>query len=340
MNHSAQLPVPEGAKLVLSGLEVTFETPGGPLRVVDDVGFRVDAGRTLALVGESGSGKSVTGLALARLLPGVSRPRVAGSAHFRRRDGSTIDLLAAGGRDLAGLRGAEIAMVFQDPTASLNPVFTVGRQLAETLVRHEGLSGAALPARVIELLDHVGIADARARARAWPHQLSGGMRQRVMIAMAIACRPGLLVADEPTTALDVTIEAQIIDLLARLQSEFSMAVIFVSHNLALVSEIADRVVVLYAGQVVEEGPAAQVIGAPRHPYTRALIDCLPRSGVRASDLEPIPGSVPSPDRRPHGCRFAPRCRFARPDCVTEPPELVATGGDHRSRCRYWTDLVR
>ena len=238
---------------------------------------------------------------------------------------------------MAELRGRDIAMIFQDPMSSLNPVFSVGEQIAESIRIHHRATRQEARARAIDLLRQVGITDPESRVDAYPHQLSGGMRQRVMIAIALACDPKLLIADEPTTALDVTIQAQIIALLKALQRERNMAMIFVTHDLKLVEEIADQVAVMYASQIVEQGPTTEILARPRHPYTRALLDCTPH-GARYRRLSPIPGSLPNPIAPPQGCRFHPRCRFAKEKCVQTDPLLESVSADHVTRCIRWDEI--
>ncbi len=316
--------------LDVSGLTVEIETPLGAIRPVDDVSLRVRAGETLALVGESGSGKSLTATSVIGLLPPAARP-VAGAAWFGERD-----LLRLPEPELRRLRGGAIAMVFQDPMSSLNPVHRVGDQVIEAIQAHQQVSAADARGRALDLFRRVGIADPERRLRAFPHELSGGMRQRVMIAMAIANRPSLLIADEPTTALDVTVQAQILDLLAELKRETGTALIFITHSLAVVAEIADRVTVMYAGQVVEEGAVAAVFDTPLHPYTKALL-----AAVHEADSAPvgIPGVVPQPHAFPAGCRFAPRCPHVLSACTAAPPPLDEAGEERRVRCIRWTELA-
>jgi peptide/nickel transport system permease protein len=323
------LPPPRsGAVLEVQGLSVAIETPRGTVRPVQDVSFAVEPGRTLAIVGESGSGKSLTALALMGLLPPAARV-AEGAAWF---DGS--DLLRLPEHAMRRLRGGPIAMVFQDPMSSLNPVHRVGDQVAEAIRAHRPLPAGRARAEAVALLRRVGIADPERRARAFPHELSGGMRQRVMIAMAIANGPRLLIADEPTTALDVTVQAQILDLLADLRRETGMGLVFITHSLAVVAEIADEVVVMYAAQVVERGPVAAVFDDPRHPYTRALLAAVPE-GEDAP--QGIPGVVPQPHLFPAGCRFAPRCPRAAPACEAAPPPLEPIAPDHAVRCIRWAE---
>jgi peptide/nickel transport system permease protein len=284
----------------------------------------------MAIVGESGSGKSVTATALMGLLPPAARP-VAGAAWLGDRDLLRLDEPA-----LRALRGGAMAMVFQDPMSSLNPVHRVGDQVAEAIRAHRAMTAKAARAEALALFRRVGIADPERRLDAWPHELSGGMRQRVMIAMALANRPSLLIADEPTTALDVTVQAQILDLLAELQRETGTAMIFITHSLGVVAEIADRVTVMYAGQVVEQGDAATVFAAPLHPYTRALLAATPDG-----DGQPlgIPGVVPQPHAFPQGCRFAPRCGHAAAACTAAPVALDEVRAGHRTRCIRWPALA-
>ncbi len=327
-----------GDLLRVEGLTVRF----GGVPAIEDVSFSLRPGETLAIVGESSSGKSVTALALMRLLD----PRtcsVAGRALLRGPDGRETNLLAVPERAMADLRGRALGMIFQEPMASLNPVHTVGDQISEGLIRHERLSPRAAAARAVDLLAEVGIPEPGRRASAFPHHLSGGMRQRAMIAIALACRPRILIADEPTTALDVTIQAQILDLLRRLQRETGMAVIFITHNLGVVAEIADRVVVMYAGQVVEDAPVAALLGRPAMPYTTGLMRSVPRLDAaldRGRRLAAIPGNVPDPRQRPAGCTFHPRCGHARPDpCLRARPALEWAAPDHRVRCARWREVA-
>jgi dipeptide transport system ATP-binding protein len=318
--------------LEISNLSVEFPTTAGRLRAVDRVSLSVDQGEVLGIVGESGSGKSVTMLAAMGL---VAYP---GEVRAQRLGFGGRDLLRMSGRERRRLAGKDIAMVFQEPTSSLNPCFTVGFQLGETLRLHEGLDRAGARRRAIELLDQVGIPAPETRLDAFPHQLSGGMNQRVMIAMAIACNPRLLIADEPTTALDVTIQAQILDLLIALQRERGMALILITHNMGVVAETAQRVVVMYAGQVVEEQPAQQLFRTPRHPYTAALLAALPERSSGHNRLPTIPGVVPGLHDRPRGCLFNPRCRYADDRCRTIEPALEDTGGS-AVRCHYPLDSL-
>jgi oligopeptide/dipeptide ABC transporter ATP-binding protein len=316
-----------GAILQVEELRTHFTTDDGVVRAVDGVSFEVRTGEMLALVGESGSGKSVTALSILRLLPEPAGKVVGGRVLFQGRD-----LLALPAAAMRRVRGREISMVFQEPMSSLNPVFTCGEQIVEVLMLHERMARREARARAVELLEWVGIPAPDQRAAEYPHQLSGGMRQRVMIAMALACRPALLIADEPTTALDVTIQAQILELLQRLQEELGMAVLLITHDLGVVAETADRVAVLYAGQVVESCDAAAAFHHTRHPYTAGLLASLPRLGSRGQRLRVIPGQVPDAARFPLACRFHPRCPAAEERCRTFDPPLQTLDGDHASRC--------
>ena len=313
--------------LEVTDLRTWFHLPEGVARAVDGVSFRLEAGETLGLVGESGCGKAVTALSLTRLVP-EPPARIADGSSVRLRG---EELLEASEPRLRRVRGGEIAMVFQEPATSLNPVLTVGDQIEEALREHQGLRGGKARRRAAELLARVGIGDPEARLDAHPHELSGGQRQRVMIAMALGCRPSVLVADEPTTALDVTVQAQILRLLRSLQEETGMAILLISHDLGVVSEMADRVAVMYAGQIVEAAAAEDLFRDPRHPYTRALLAAVPDLERTRSRLAAIGGSVPRPTRWPAGCRFHPRCPHAWSRCREETPELLADGPG-RSRC--------
>ena len=315
--------------LDIRNLTVTFAVRAGAFTAVDGVDIAVDANEVLAIVGESGSGKSVALLAVMGLLPWTATV-TAERMHFAGRDLRKLDARAR-----RAIVGREMAMIFQEPMTSLNPCFTVGFQIGESLRAHLGLDRKQRRARVLELLDQVGIADARRRIDAFPHQLSGGMSQRAMIAMALACRPKLLIADEPTTALDVTIQAQILDLLLRLQRENGMALVLITHDMGVVAETADRVSVQYAGQQVEVNSTARLFAAPHHPYTAALLAALPERATQRR-LPAIPGVVPGLADRPRGCLFAPRCAYATDLCRTEVPR-VAGAGLGRARCH--TPLV-
>ncbi|ADB53494.1 ABC transporter ATP-binding protein [Conexibacter woesei] len=317
--------------LDVSGLTIGFPTSTGHALAADGVGFGVDAGETLGLVGESGCGKSVS---LRSLLGVIPRPgRVLGGTAMWRGE---RDLLDASRGDWRAVRGREIAMIFQDPQQSLNPVYSIGDQLVEVLTKRAGRTRRDARARAVELLDRVGIPSARERLRDYPHQLSGGMRQRVMIAIAIACEPALLLADEPTTALDVTIQDQILSLLADLQAESGMALILVSHDLGVIGQACDRVSVMYAGRVVESGDVDEVLLAPRHPYTRGLLAAVPAmpGEQRSERIAAIPGQPPTIADLPPGCSFAPRCGLARAECALVPMELDRRAGAHRSACPF------
>jgi oligopeptide/dipeptide ABC transporter ATP-binding protein len=312
--------------LRLENLQTYFYTDEAVVRAVDGVSYDVSAGETLAVVGESGSGKSVTALSILRLVPTPPGRIVSGRILFRGRD-----LLSLSMPEMRAIRGKEISMIFQEPMTSLNPVYSVGEQIIETLVLHEKLTRKVARARAIELLERVGIPAAAERVGQYPHQLSGGMRQRVMIAMALACRPAVLIADEPTTALDVTIQAQILELLKELQREMGMAVILITHDLGVVAETADRVAVMYAGQIVEYCDVRSAFLQPLHPYTAGLQASLPKLGAMQDRLRVIPGTVPNPARFPTGCRFHPRCPVMIEKCLEMPnldPHLPA----HLSRC--------
>jgi oligopeptide/dipeptide ABC transporter ATP-binding protein len=294
-------------------------------QVVAGIGFGVSAGRTLGVVGESGCGKTLTALAVMGLVPAPGR--VGGSVRLEGRE-----MLGQPPSVWTSVRGARVAMVFQEPMTALNPVMPVGRQIAEVMVLHQGLSWREAGARAVDALAAVGITSPKQRASSYPHQLSGGMRQRVMIAMALACRPALLIADEPTTSLDVTIQAQILDLMQSLQQEIGMAMQFISHNLAVISEIAHEIIVMYAGRVVERASADDLFGMPLHPYTLGLIATLPDPARRSAVLPVIPGGVPDPDSTPRGCRFAERCERADGACRETEPRLEEVAPGHFVAC--------
>ncbi len=313
--------------LEIENLSVAFPSKNALLQAVDGVSLSLDAGEVLGIVGESGSGKSVTMMALMGL---VSYPGVV-TADTLRFDGHDLLKLSASAR--SQLTGKDVAMIFQDPTTSLNPCFTIGFQLAETLKLHLGMDAKAAHRRCIELLEQVGIPSPERRLKAYPHQMSGGMNQRVMIAMAIACNPKLLIADEPTTALDVTIQAQILDLLRHLQKERGMALVLITHNMGVVSEMAQRVAVMYAGQIMEERGAHELFETPQHPYTEALMAALPERSDGLTRLATIPGMVPGLYDRPAGCLFAPRCRDAVDACRAARPPLQQ-GPQGRVRCHF------
>ncbi len=313
--------------LSVQGLTVAFATGRGPVNAIESVDLAIAPGEILGIVGESGSGKSVTALAIMGLLPSPPARIVAGRIVFEG-----IDLLTRSERQMRRLRGPGIGMVFQEPMSSLNPVFSIGDQISETLRAHERVGPAARRARAIALLDRVGIPSAARRLDDYPHQMSGGQRQRVMIAIALACNPKLLIADEPTTALDVTIQAQILDLLLELRAERGMGVMLITHNMGVVAETADRVLVMYSGRVVEQSPAAILFDRPAHPYTRGLLACVPSLEADLLRLQAIPGSLPDPARRPHGCRFAPRCTLHLPACDIAMPPLSPVTTGHDAAC--------
>jgi peptide/nickel transport system ATP-binding protein len=318
------------ALLEIRGLRTHFKTDDGWLHAVDGVDLSVHSGETVCLVGESGSGKSVTAMSVLKLVPMPPGRIVAGQVLWDGRD-----LVPLPATEMQKLRGREIGVVFQEPMTALNPVYTVGEQICEGLRLHEGLSRAAALERAAELLALVHIPTPSRRVHDYPHQFSGGMRQRVMIAMALACRPRLLIADEPTTALDVTIQAQILDLLAELKERLGMAVLLITHAMGVVAEVAQRVVVMYAGRVIEEGSVEEVFERPWHPYTQGLIRSIPRidaDAPRGSRLVSIPGTVPPLVEPPPGCRFAPRCAHAREACMQATPTLREVGPGHRVAC--------
>jgi oligopeptide/dipeptide ABC transporter ATP-binding protein len=344
-DDAASAAVTEPAPLLrVSHLRTHFHTEAGLVKAVEDVSFTLAAGETLAVVGESGSGKSVTSLSIMGLIADPPGRIAGGEILFRTRAGSVVDLARLPPRALRRLRGRDIAMIFQEPMTSLNPVFTVGDQIAEAAMLHLGLHGSDAARRALDMLELVEIPAAKRRFDDYPHQLSGGMRQRVMIAIALACNPLLLIADEPTTALDVTIQAQILALLGKLRRDIGMAVLFVTHNLGVVAEIADRVVVMYAGRVVEEGDVRALFRAPKHPYTQGLLACLPRRALErmapgsARRLNAIPGQVAGPHDPLPGCAFAPRCALALPECSLAMPPLVEIATGRRSRCLRWSEL--
>ena len=325
------LPAPGRALLEVDGLKTHFFTRDGVVRAVDGVSFSVYPGETLAVVGESGCGKSVTSLSILRLIASPPGRIVAGKVVFEGRN-----LLSLSEPEMRTVRGNEIAMIFQEPMTSLNPVLTIGRQISETLRLHRGLSRAAALERAVAMLKLVNMPEPERRVTQYPHQISGGMRQRVMIAMALACDPRLLIADEPTTALDVTIQAQILDLMRRLKEKTGSAIVLITHDLGVVAEMAQRVVVMYAGRKVEEAPVAQLFATPRHPYTQGLLHSIPHLGaaqaVRPKRLREIPGMVPSLREAIAGCIFAPRCPYATDRCRREYPPLEQKTTGHVVAC--------
>ena len=319
------------AVLDVSGLTTRFNTPDGVVHAVNGVSFELRAGEFLGVVGESGSGKSVTMMSLLKLIPMPPGYIDAGVADFGGED-----LLSIDAAHLRAIRGGKIGFIFQDPMTSLNPVLTVGKQLTEPVMLHTGADRKAAKARAIELLDLVGIPDAEQRFKAYPHELSGGMRQRVMIAMALACEPRIIIADEPTTALDVTIQAQIIETVKELREKLNTSVIWITHDLGVVAGLADRVIVMYGGRIVEQSPVAELYARPAHPYTQGLLESVPRIDQKGEALASIPGQPPSLLSEPVGCSFAPRCQYAFDRCYTEVPELtpVSESGEHLSAC-FW-----
>jgi oligopeptide transport system ATP-binding protein len=326
------------ALLEVRDLTVRFSSGGTVVNAVNGVSFDIAAGETVALVGESGCGKSTIGLGIMGL---TGSPYLSGAITLALKDGQRRDLTCLSDRAMQTVRGNEVAMIFQEPMSSLNPVHTVGWQIREAIVCHQRLGRAAADASALDLLRQLGIPDAERCLRSYPHQLSGGMRQRVMIAIALSCRPNLLIADEPTTALDVTVQAQILDLLRRLQAETGMAILFITHNFGVVAEIAQRTMVMYAGKIVEAGPVGEVFHAPRMPYTRALLDSLPKLDAEAlgSRLAAIPGQVPSPSALPRGCAFHPRCRHAvRGLCDERIPALEPCSDGRIVRCVRWAEI--
>jgi peptide/nickel transport system ATP-binding protein len=335
--HAASLATP--VRLDVRGLGTSFQTDEGTIQSVADVSFTIRPGHTTALVGESGSGKSVTSLTLMRLLPRTAATQVAGQALYTNGAGQTLDLLQLPESQMRAIRGNEIAMIFQEPMTSLNPVFTIGEQIAESLRLHKKMAPASAMAQAKRMLDLVEIPAAAQRVNEYPHQLSGGMRQRVMIALAMACEPRLLIADEPTTALDVTIQAQILALMRRLQTESGMSILFITHNLGVVAHHADEVAVMYAGRIVEAAAVKPLFAQPQHPYTQGLLACLPSQQRRRAvtidgkrRLYAIRGQVSSPLAPPPGCAFEPRCDQALPSCRDAMPTLTQDAAGRSARC--------
>ena len=317
--------------LTVRDLSISFRTPLGIAHAVSGSNFTIGAGERVGMVGESGSGKSLTGLSLLGLTP--SAARVSGEVLL---DG--VDLLTLSNKDLRNKRGRQVSMIFQEPMTALDPVFTVGQQISATFRAHHGESRSAARERSIDLLQEVGIPEPKRRFREYPHQLSGGMRQRAMIAMALVCEPQLLIADEPTTALDVTIQAQVLDLIVKLSEERGTAVLLITHDLGVIAETCDRVLTMYAGQIVEQCSVDEALERPQHPYTSGLLAAIPRPGIAAEDLRSIPGRVPAPVDFPSGCRFGPRCEH-REDACDEPQGLLSAGPDRWVRCRRYLDLA-
>ena len=312
----------------VSDLTVRFATPDGPIAAVNGVDFSVAPGEVMTILGESGSGKSVTLRALMRLLP-ERRTTVTGAIRIGSHRIDQLDDSA-----LADLRGTLVSMIFQEPMLAFDPVYTIGHQIAETIIRHEGTDGATARTRARQLLERVQIPSAARRLASYPHEMSGGMRQRAMIALALACRPALLLADEPTTALDATVQIQILLLLRELQRELGMAVIFVTHDIGVATEIADSLAVMYAGRIVEHGSVRAVLRQPAHPYTRGLLASTVNRGMRGRRLESIPGAPPSMADLPPGCSFAPRCKLAQPVCTEGVPPVAQVDAAHISRCLF------
>ncbi|MGV1940999.1 ABC transporter ATP-binding protein [Agrobacterium sp. 22-211-1] len=331
--------------LEIKGLRTVFRVRATEIAAVNDVDLVIHPGETIALVGESGSGKSVTSLSVMRLLARKVGSIDTGRMLFRGKDGQVRDLVTLSEEEMRRVRGNDIGMVFQEPMTSLNPVYTIGDQISESLRVHRGTGRREALEGAVGLLERVGIPDARRRAGQYPHELSGGMRQRATIAMALACDPTLLIADEPTTALDVTIQAQILVLMQALQRERGMGILFVTHNLGVVAEIAHGVAVMYAGRIVETGPVADVFRNPRHPYTIGLLKSMPRLGTatemkrNGKRLPAIPGMVPSLANMPTGCAFAPRCPLAVEACRASVPELETVSETHRTRCIRWQEIA-
>ena len=324
------------ALLEVNDLRTYFYTQEGVVKAVDGTSYAVEEGETLGLVGESGCGKSVSALSILRLIPQPPGKIVSGEINFQGRD-----LLKLDESEMRRIRGNDIAMVFQEPMTSLNPVLTIGRQITESLELHQDLHGRASSERAIELLELVGIPSARGRLDDYPHQFSGGMRQRVMIAMAMSCNPKILLADEPTTALDVTIQAQILEVMARLSREFGTAVIIITHNLGVVARYADRVNVMYAGRVIERAEARELYANPRHPYTVGLLNSVPRlDETRQEKLIPIEGLPPDLAHLPEGCSFYPRCDWRTDRCLAEFPPITQVAGEHEVACWEWERVER
>jgi oligopeptide transport system ATP-binding protein len=320
--------------LEVRDLQVEFRTRDGVAKAVNGVDYGVDAGETLAVLGESGSGKSVTAQAIMGILDMPPGRITGGEIVFRGQD-----LLKLKEDERRKIRGAEMAMIFQDALSALNPVLSVGDQLGEMFVVHRGMSKKDARARAVELMDHVRIPAAKERVKDYPHQFSGGMRQRIMIAMALALEPALIIADEPTTALDVTVQAQVMDLLAELQREYHMGLILITHDLGVVADVADRIAVMYAGRIVEQAPVHDIYKAPAHPYTRGLLDSIPRLDQKGQELYAIKGLPPNLMNIPSGCAFNPRCPMARDVCRTDVPPLYDVDDRRTSACHFWTECL-
>ena len=325
--RAGNAPAGDAPLLALKDLKTHFFTDGGVARAVDGVSFTISPGKTMGLVGESGCGKSVTALSILRLIQSPPGRIVGGSIHLEGRD-----LLQCSEEEIRRVRGNKISMIFQEPMTSLNPVFTIGNQIMEALLLHRQVSRKEAEAQAIEMLRRVNIPSAETLIHQYPHQISGGMRQRAMIAMALVCRPKLLIADEPTTALDVTIQAQILELLEDLQQEFGMSILIITHDLGIVADLADHVAVMYAGRIVESASTRELFSNPKHPYTVGLFHSRPRLGSKKKRLTVIPGVVPNPIDFPSGCRFHPRCTHAAAECKTTEVALETVGPGHGSAC--------
>ncbi len=324
----------QGHLLEVEDLHVEFRTPYGVVNAVNGISYTLDPRETLAILGESGSGKSVSAQAIMGIIDSPPGFVTQGSVRYKGRD-----LLTLPESERRSIRGREISMIFQDALTALNPVFTVGFQIGEMFRVHRGLSKAESKQKAIELMDRVRIPSARERVNDYPHQFSGGMRQRVMIAMALSLDPDILIADEPTTALDVTVQAQIMELLHDLQAETGMGLILITHDLGVVADVSDRLAVMYAGKIVETGNVYDIYGNPAHPYTEGLMSSIPRIDQKGEDLSPIKGSPPNLMRIPTGCPFHPRCPYARQRCVDEVPPLYSVAADRRSACHYWEEVL-
>ncbi|WP_026703327.1 ABC transporter ATP-binding protein [Salibacterium aidingense] len=317
--------------LKISDLRTSFFVEGNEIKAVDGVSLTIPKGKTVGIVGESGSGKSITSLSIMRLIKSPGQIKHGSIAM------NGEDLLQKSEREMRKIRGNQISMIFQEPMTSLNPVYTIGEQISEVFQVHQGLSKKEGRAKAVEMLELVGIPSPKERVKQYPHELSGGMRQRVMIAIALACSPELLIADEPTTALDVTIQAQILELMKNLQQELGMSVVLITHDLGVVAETCDYVAVMYAGKIVEYADVYTLFNAPKHPYTVGLMQSLPRHDKDQEELNVIKGNVPKPDEMPAGCRFAPRCPFASEICINELPDLIETEDNNKVRCWIYSD---
>ena len=323
----------------VNDLKTFFYTNNRCNKAVNGVSFEIKKGKTLCIVGESGCGKSVTASSIMQLLPKLSRIESGEIIYHSKKGEIRIDQLARNGKKMRSIRGSDIAMVFQDPMTALNPVYSVGLQIGENLMYHTDLSNKAIKARAVELLDEMGIPLPEQRVKEYPHQFSGGMRQRAMIAMAMACKPKVLIADEPTTALDVTIQAQIFELMEILKDEYDTAILLITHDMGVVTELADDVVVMYMGNIVEGGTVDDVLRTPAHPYTKALLSSIPVLGRgRKQEIEPIRGSTPDPYNRPAGCQFMPRCDFADDSCL-KMPEETDVSPTHRVKCWHTAEVL-